>query len=120
MGSGSNWGQSMLYTKSLQVLNRKGISMLTALKMSSLTCKCVFYRPELNAKAGPHRIEFSKPWNETYQWIELKEYTKKNGVICLVVMFTSIVMVFKMAEIAIFLYFLLITAKSLSQFGEYI
>ena len=61
MGSGSNWGQSMLYTKSLQVLNRKGISMLTALKMSSLTCKCVFYRPELNAKAVAHGIELCKP-----------------------------------------------------------
>ena len=65
MGSGSNWEQSMLYTKSLQVLNRKGISMLTALKMSSLKCKCVFYRPELNAKGGPRGIEFFKPWNET-------------------------------------------------------
>ena len=32
--------------------------MLTGLKVSSLTCKCVFYRPELNAKAGPHVIEF--------------------------------------------------------------
>ena len=28
------------------------MSMLTALKMSSLICKCVFYRPELNAKGG--------------------------------------------------------------------
>ena len=28
----SNWEQSMLYTKSLQVLHRKGISMLTGLK----------------------------------------------------------------------------------------
>ena len=26
--------------------------MLTALKMSFLTCKCVFYRLELNAKGG--------------------------------------------------------------------
>ena len=47
----------MSYTKSLQVLHRKGISMLTDLKVSSLTCKCVFYRPELNAKGGPHRTE---------------------------------------------------------------
>ena len=104
----------------MQVLHRKGISMLTGLKVSSLTCKLVFYKPELNAKAGPYGIKFSKPQNETYQWIELKEYTKKNGVICLVIMFTSIVMVFKKAEIAIFLYFLLITAKILSQFGKYI
>ena len=57
----SNWEQSMLYTKSLQVLHRKGISMLTGLKVSSLTCKCVFYRPELNAKAVAHGIELCKP-----------------------------------------------------------
>ena len=59
----SNWEQNMLYTKSLQVLLRKGISMLTGLKVSYLTFKCVFYRPELNAKAGAHGIEFCKPWN---------------------------------------------------------
>ena len=35
------------------------MSMLTALKMSSLTCKCVFYRPELNAKGGgPMELTF--------------------------------------------------------------
>ena len=51
--------------------------MLTGLKVSSLTYKLVFYKPELNAKAGPYGIKFSKPQNETYQWIELKEYTKK-------------------------------------------
>ena len=58
MGSGSNWEQSMLYTKSLQELHRKGISMLTDLKVSSLTCKCVFYKPEPKLKGRPHRIEF--------------------------------------------------------------
>ena len=34
--------------------------MLTDLKVSSLTYECVFYRPELNAKGEPHRIEFCK------------------------------------------------------------
>ena len=68
----------MLYTKILQVLHRKGISMLTGLKLSCLTCKPVFYRPEPNAKVRPHGIEFCNPWNET-QWIELKEYTRKMG-----------------------------------------
>ena len=29
--------------------------MLTGLKVSSLACKCVFYRPEHNEKGGPHR-----------------------------------------------------------------
>ena len=28
------------------------MSMLTGLKVSSLTCKCVFYRTELNVKGG--------------------------------------------------------------------
>ena len=32
--------------------------MLTGLKMSSLACKCVFYRPEHNVKVVPHGIEF--------------------------------------------------------------
>ena len=35
------------------------MSMLTALKMSSLTCKWIFYRPELNAKwGGPMELNF--------------------------------------------------------------
>ena len=59
MGSGSNWEQSMLYTKSLQVLHRKPISLLTSLKVSSLTCKCVFYRTVLNAKVGPMELNFA-------------------------------------------------------------
>ena len=37
--------------------------MLTGLKVSSLTCKCVFYRPEHNTKEGPHEIEFSSHYN---------------------------------------------------------
>ena len=31
--------------------------------MSSLACKCVFYRPERNAKGGPNEIEFWTSWN---------------------------------------------------------
>ena len=61
----------------MQVLHKKDISMLTGFKVSSLPCKSVFYRPELNAE--PHGIWFCKPWNETYQWVELKEYTRKMG-----------------------------------------
>ena len=41
----SNWEESRLYTKILQVLHRKGISMLIDLKVSSLRRKCIFYRP---------------------------------------------------------------------------
>ena len=32
-------------------------SMLADLKVSSLACKCVYYRPEHNAKGRPHSIE---------------------------------------------------------------
>ena len=32
--------------------------MLTGLKMSSLACKCVFYRPDHNAKGLSHATEF--------------------------------------------------------------
>ena len=32
--------------------------MLTDFKVSSLACKCVFYRPEDNAMGAPHGTEF--------------------------------------------------------------
>ena len=32
--------------------------MLTGLKVPSMTYKCIFYRPELNAKGGSRGIEF--------------------------------------------------------------
>ena len=32
--------------------------MLTGLKMSSLACRCVFYRPEHNAKGEPMELNF--------------------------------------------------------------
>ena len=32
--------------------------MLAGLKMSSLACECVYYRPEHNAKGRPHSTEF--------------------------------------------------------------
>ena len=47
----------MLHTKSKQNLCIKRTSMLTGLKVSSLACKCVFYRREHNAKSGPHGTE---------------------------------------------------------------
>ena len=54
----SKWEQSMFYGKSLQVLHRKKIFMITGSKVSHFTCKCVFYRAEDNVKTGPHGIEF--------------------------------------------------------------
>ena len=43
----------------------------------------------------------------------------KNGVICLVTL-TPRAIVFKISEITNFIYFLLKTAKKLSQFGQFI
>ena len=44
--------------QNLANLCRKWISMLTGLKVSSLACKCVFYRPKHIAKGEPYGIEF--------------------------------------------------------------
>ena len=42
--------------------------MLTGLKVSSLARRCVFYRPEQNAKGGPHGLFFEglamQKWNK--------------------------------------------------------
>ena len=65
----SNWEQSMLYTKSYQVLLRKRVSMLTSLKVSSFACKCVFYRPELNAKWENHEIELWRSLEKEMKYI---------------------------------------------------
>ena len=71
----SNWEQSMLYTKSLQVL---GISMLTGVKVSSLTHVNVYFTDQnLMRRQEPMELNFAGL--ETYQWIELKEYKKKWG-----------------------------------------
>ena len=55
--------------------------MLTGLKVLFLVRKCVFYRPELTGKSGPHGTEnkFLKFQTELYQRIELKEYMRKMG-----------------------------------------
>ena len=37
--------------------------MWTGLQVLFLSCKSVFYRPEHNAKGGPHETDFWVPWN---------------------------------------------------------
>ena len=51
------------------------MSMLTGLKVSSLACECVLYRPERNAKENLMELDFEglEMQNKIYQWIELKE-----------------------------------------------
>ena len=50
----STWEQNMSYTKNSKFLNRNVL-----MTVSSLAYKCVFYRPEHNAKGEePQTIEF--------------------------------------------------------------
>ena len=46
--------QETKHIKSLETFFRKGIYILTGLKVSSLVQKRVFYRPELMGKQGPY------------------------------------------------------------------
>ena len=63
MRSGSNWdqiGNITFYIPNVTNLCRKRISMLTRLKVLFLACKCLFYRPEHNAK-GVCKCSFYRP-----------------------------------------------------------
>ena len=53
---------------------------------------------------------------ETYQWIELKVYKRK--MVCLVIMFTPISMIFKITEIADFFVFSADNSKTFVTVGE--
>ena len=86
--------------------------MLTELEVSSLACKCVFYRPEHNAKG--RNTEMQK-WNIPAD--RAQSVDEKNGDICLFIMFVPRFTVIKMLKMAHFLYFLLMTPKNQSQFG---
>ena len=57
----SNREQHLLYTKSQQLFKKNDI--LTGLKVSSLTCEWVFYRPEHNVNEGPYGTELWRFWN---------------------------------------------------------
>ena len=85
--------------------------MLTGLKMLSLTCKCVFYRPEHNAKGRAGGIEFTRSSNakkkRNISTGRAHRVDEKNGVICLNIMFTLRVMVIKMSKMADFCIFCL-------------
>ena len=103
----------MLYTKSQQILCRKRVSMLTSLEILYLACK-LLYRPEHNAKGTPHGTDFKRSWNVNKWNISMgRAYRvdEKNGVICLVIMFTFRVMVIEMSKMADFC-ILLMTTKN--------
>ena len=69
---------------------------------------------------GPHGTEFEglemQKWNIPTD--RAQKVDEKIRVICLVIMFTTRVMVIKMSKMAHFLYFLLMPAKNQSQFGQ--
>ena len=59
-------------------------------------------------------------WKKDIYVKRLERVDEKNGVICLVIMFTSGDMVIKMSKMTQLLYFLLMTARNTSQFREII
>ena len=59
-------------------------------------------------------------WKKDIYIKRLERVDEKNGVICLVIMFTSGDMVIKMSKMTQLLYFLLMTARNTSQFREII
>ena len=61
-----NWEQNMLYTKNSNFFVKK-VSILTGLKVPSLTCKCVYCRPK-HAKEEPQGTEFRKFWNKEMKY----------------------------------------------------
>ena len=63
---------------------------------------------------GQNLIHRGDPFELNFEGLKVKQTQRvdeKNGVICLVIIFTSRVMAFKMSEMANFIYFLLITAN---------
>ena len=84
------------------------ISMLTGLKASSLPCKCVSNRPEHNAK----EILIQFPMELNFEVLQMQRQNiptdrvwsldEKNGIICLVIMFTFRVMANKMSKNFVF------------------
>ena len=65
--------------------------MLTGLQVSSLACKCVFYRPEHNAKELNFEDLEMQKWHEPIN--RALRVGEKNGAIYLFIMFTPRIMV---------------------------
>ena len=57
-------------------------------------------------------------WNKPTDRAERVD--EKNGLVCLVIMFTPGVMVIKMSKIAQFMYFLLMTVKKVTVWAKYL
>ena len=91
--------------------------MLTGLKLFSL--KCILQKRTLCiSRTLLNWVLKVLKWNKPKDRVQRVD--ERNGVICQIIMFTSRVMAFKMSEMANFIYFLLITTKIWSQFGQYL
>ena len=81
--------------------------MLTGLKVSSLTCKCVLYGLEQMKKEDSMELSFEGL--ETQKWNipagRAQRLDEKNGVICLVILFTPRAIIIKMTQIGLFFVF---------------
>ena len=90
----------MSYTKASKIYVQKRISILAGLTLSSLACKCVFYRPKHNARKDSMQLNFEglqmQKWNIPTD--RAQRAYEKNGIICLVMVFTSRLMVIKMIK----------------------
>ena len=77
--------------------------------MSSLACKCVNFRDQniIQRGEGLHWTENWKSWNAEMKYTNgySSKSRWKNGINCLVIMFTPQVMVIKMSKIAYFCIF---------------
>ena len=50
--------QDTLETRKRSFISTLSICMAVPLGVSSMACKCAFYRPEQNTNGGRHEIEF--------------------------------------------------------------
>ena len=72
------------------------------MNVSSLPCKCVFYRPEHMEKGEPMELKFEgiEIWKWNILMDRAQRVDEKNGVICLFIIFTPEVMVMTMSNMA--------------------
>ena len=102
MVSGPNWHQ--ICDKICHIPKR--ISVLTSLKVSSLPCKWLFYRPE-NIMQRESSMELNS------EGLECKNGIFQEGI-CLVIITTPRVIVIKISKMIHFLYFFAGSKKSVT------
>ena len=90
--------------------------MLKGLKVSYLACKCVFHRPEHNAKGDLIEVNFEglkiQKWNISTN--RARRVDAENGVTFLVIMFTPGVMVIEISKNGSFFVFFADDSKELA------